>query len=190
MTKVTIVAKPAGEALNLTIALANELDVPIFVFSNLWIYGENGNQELDPQHVYTSINRKGELTLGKIVYPVPKEIFVESQAIPFAIKLEGRKSSSESFQLRLPIREHSPYYLSEDASMWDEISISTIQCFVEYFVDVDGLKLHEAPFPNSFRLEHPKLMQSIVRAKSDPIAVDIRGLRRADKFERFTSESR
>jgi hypothetical protein len=57
---------------------------------------------------------------------------------------------------------------------------------VDYFLEVDDLKVHATSIPDAFRLEHPNLLKSIVRAESESIILpEIRGLKRADQFERF-----
>jgi hypothetical protein len=91
MTTVSIAVKKLDDAVSITLDIANTQDVPIYAFTKLWIYGDDGSIQLDPENAYSSIGKAGELTLGKIVYPVPKEILVESRIIPYVLTTLQKK---------------------------------------------------------------------------------------------------
>jgi hypothetical protein len=189
MSKVLLSAKAATDDKKLTVSysVVNETGKKLYVFAVLWTVKE-GKIVAEPHPAYASIDDKRALHLGKIVHPLPKQRFVEGRYVPFAKAVAVKGKWEEKLEFALPVQEFNPYYIAEENSLWDEVALGTARLCVDYVVEVDGLKAHEAPIEGSFRLEHPQLLKLVERATSADMPLKAAGLRRTDTFERFTCE--
>jgi len=189
MSNVSLTAKATADdkKLSVSYSLLNDTGKRIYVFAVLWAV-KDGKIAPDPHAAYASIDDKRKLHLGKIVHPLPKERFVEGRYVPFVKLVAAKGKWEEKLEFELPVQEFNPYYVAEDKTLWDEVSLGAARLCVDYLVDMEGLKAHEAPIEGSFRLEHPQLLKLIERAVSSDMPIKAAGLRRTDSFERFSCD--
>ncbi len=183
--KLDVVYHRQEESLEVIYTVVNNAREAIWLADRLWDYTPEGDIVQDPRPAYLSVHVDGAVKLGRCTHPLPQTQDVEQMIVPFARKVEGMQSVSETLDIQLPLREYNPYY--DDPEQDDELPKETtsLQLVLSWVPRLPGMTSRPTAVSGALELHAPELIPNMLTVSSEPVELSVPARRRTDPFERF-----
>jgi hypothetical protein len=157
----------------------------VYLFNVLWAFDAKGQYVAASSPAYVSLRRDGQLYIGKIVPPLPRDEEVELRVVPFATKVEAGRSYKETLKFPLPVSEYSAYFPAKPDSKYRSATAHSVVFALQFVNDVKGMEAKPAPLPDALQLSHPKLLGLIETVRARPEKIEVPVNQRDGNFEEF-----
>ncbi len=157
----------------------------IWLLDILWAYSPEGDIGEETRGAYVSVHVDGAVKIGRCLHPLPQEMLVEENLVPFARKVRSMQSCTGEVDLPLPLREYNPYY--DDPEQEDELpkDSTSVRFFISWVPELKGMTARDTVLDGARDLDAPNLMPEVRTVGSDPEELTLPVKRRTDQFERF-----